>query len=106
MTAEASWRRLRRMTRLCWILWLTSPFIFIGLGAPLSMLAGSDVPAGIVAVSLMAAWWFVCHQVGRFSCPRCGKPFFHTWWYHNGFARRCVHCGLPKWADPEASTQS
>ena len=44
-------------------------------------------------------------------CPRCGKPFHMTFWYrsgstswyHNGFARRCVHCALPKWAprDPE-----
>ena len=31
-------------------------------------------------------------------CPRCGKPFHATFWYHNGFARRCIHCGLPKWS--------
>src|SRR5581483_4668326 len=36
----------------------------------------------------------------RFPCPRCGKPFFEKWWYYNSAARRCVHCGLPKYADP------
>ena len=41
-------------------------------------------------------------QVCRY--PRCGDPFFHNWWNGNGFARRCVHCGLPKYAthDPVA----
>lgn len=34
----------------------------------------------------------------RFRCPRCGKAFFAKWWYYNGFTRRCVHCGLPKYA--------
>jgi len=40
------------------------------------------------------------------SCPRCGKPFhaalragFIRW--RNSFARRCVHCGLPKWVDSD-----
>jgi hypothetical protein len=41
------------------------------------------------------------------SCPRCGKPFhtrisrFARW--VNPFARRCIHCGLPRWAqsDPD-----
>lgn len=31
-------------------------------------------------------------------CPRCGRPFHASWCYGNLFARRCVHCGLPKWA--------
>jgi len=34
----------------------------------------------------------------RTPCPRCGKPFHSTFWYYNRFARRCVHCRLPKWA--------
>jgi hypothetical protein len=38
-----------------------------------------------------------------FKCPRCGKPFFAKWWYHNAFARRCLHCGLPKYALTESN---
>jgi hypothetical protein len=50
---------------------------------------------------------FLCHRWNlalRFPCPRCGKWFFAKWWYHNNFARKCVHCGLPKWADPNAGS--
>ena len=46
-------------------------------------------------------------------CPRCGELFFRKFddrpwrgaWQHNPFARRCMHCGLPKWAavDPGPS---
>ena len=42
----------------------------------------------------------------NFACPRCGELFFRAFdarpwrqdWRHNPFARRCLHCGLPKWA--------
>jgi hypothetical protein len=37
-------------------------------------------------------------------CPRCGKQFSNKWWYHKGmaFARRCVHCGLRKYANDDS----
>jgi hypothetical protein len=38
----------------------------------------------------------------RWPCPRCGKPFHSTRWGYNAFARRCLNCGLPRWADPSA----
>ena len=38
-------------------------------------------------------------RLALFRCPRCGKPFFTTTWYRNPFARKCVHCGLPKYAN-------
>jgi hypothetical protein len=58
----------------------------------------TTTPAFIAASS-----WMMFHVVAsmRFTsvrCPRCHKWFFRKWWYHNGFARRCVHCGLPKYA--------
>jgi hypothetical protein len=35
-----------------------------------------------------------------FPCPNCGKQFSSRWRSHQGmtFARRRVHCGLPKYA--------
>jgi hypothetical protein len=27
--------------------------------------------------------------------------FCCTGWYSNGFARRCVHCGLQKWCEDD-----
>jgi hypothetical protein len=56
-----------------------------------------------VEVGILIPIWFVASIVAAFraswfTCPRCGQRFFATWWYHNGFARRCVHCRLRKWA--------
>ena len=39
---------------------------------------------------------------GFFRCPECGEFFFFkvgtfNW---NFFPQKCVHCGLPKWAEP------
>ena len=33
-----------------------------------------------------------------FRCSRCGHFFFLRFLYRNPIARRCLHCGLPKWA--------
>ena len=42
----------------------------------------------------------------RWPCPRCAKPFM-SWSRggYNGFTRRCLNCGLPKWAPRDPSTQ-
>src|ERR1700745_1068184 len=53
----------------------------------------------IVAFSWMG---FIAVAGLRFNfwpCPRCGKWFAATCWYKNPFARRCVHCGLPKYSN-------
>ncbi len=60
-------------------------------------------PAFVVAFAWMAFVLIASNLVARFRCPRCGKPFFAQWWYYNSFARRCVHCGLRKYADPSPS---
>lgn len=56
-----------------------------------------------VAPVLMTAWFLgavvTSFRVSGFHCPRCGRRFFEASWYYNSFARRCVHCGLPKWED-------
>jgi len=56
-------------------------------------------------------WMLVVAVVGyqkwNFACPRCGEMFFRKFdarpsrrdWQHNPFARRCMHCGLAKWAE-------
>jgi hypothetical protein len=60
-------------------------------GAPGWVLPASDAPWVIAAI--------VASQAPiRWPCPRCSKPFHQTSWFYNGFARRCVHCALPKWS--------
>jgi len=68
--------------------------------------------ANVIGLVLFAAWlvllfslFFVTGEYVYWSCPRCGRPFHYVArWYgrwNNPFARRCVHCGLPKWIDSD-----
>jgi hypothetical protein len=57
-------------------------------------------PVFVVGIAWMVFFVIAGNALTRFPCPRCGKWFFAKWWYYNSFARRCVHCGLPKYADP------
>src|SRR5271167_4148218 len=50
--------------------------------------------------------WFVgsiwsSMALSYFKCPRCGKPFImKESGGYNGFTKKCLNCGLSKWADP------
>src|ERR1051325_3073087 len=95
---SVQWEDYRRRRNLFWIVFLTYiPGILI-IGIPLACLFHSNVVGPIVAGLWMLAFIVVSNYWGFWKCPRCGKPFFRKWWYHNSFARRCVHCKLPKWA--------
>jgi len=54
--------------------------------AALALLVGTTVWAGV--------------SLSAFPCPHCGKPFTYDNTVRDGFTRECVHCQLPKWADP------
>lgn len=45
-------------------------------------------------------------RLSFWRCPECGKPFHVSWLYGNPFARRCVHCGMPKWGPNDAEHES
>src|SRR5579859_3043756 len=73
----------------------------LAIGVTLDNLAGSKIPVFVVAVGWMFALAFAGVALKTFPCPRCGKHFFRSLDYHNTFARKCVHCGLPKWVEVE-----
>ena len=82
---------------------------FVGAGvtpALIEFLVPSAPPWVVVAVAALCfvGAIVVSQPPIRWPCPRCGRPFHATFWWHNGFARRCVHCRLPKWAarNPDA----
>lgn len=50
-----------------------------------------------------AGYWL--SRLGRWRCPRCGRPFFIGRWYANHFARSCLNCGLDKWNEGAGSTR-
>jgi hypothetical protein len=77
---------------------------------------GRDGGGAIFAAAFvwMIIWAVIGYQKGNFPCPRCGELFFvkfdnRPWrmvWQRNPFARRCMHCGLPKWAAQNPNPQS
>lgn len=71
-----------------------------GLGMLLRRTVGPEYEV-IPAVGWLAAWIVAVLRLGRFKCPRCGEVFHATRRWHNPLARECLHCGLPKWADPD-----
>ena len=63
----------------------------------------TTTPAYVAAFSWMAFYAVAGIRFQAFKCPRCDRWFFAKWWYRNTFAQQCVHCGLPKYADPNSS---
>jgi hypothetical protein len=99
------WSDYKRRRNLFWLVFLTYIPGVVILGIPLSKLLHADSIVFVIVALWMLAFVVVGNYWGFWKCPRCGKPFFRKWWYHNSFARKCVHCKLPKWSltDPDAS---
>ena len=106
-TGERTWksawethRRDRFRSWACTFAWLP----FVAIWSWFTERVIESFGAFVVGFVLYTVCLFVvAHRASHFACPRCRKPFYRTWW-HNGFARKCVHCGLPKWSerDPDA----
>jgi|SRR5256885_2721527 len=108
-----SWRDYRRRVRFFFGNWLGG-FVFIAVMMFLvtTLVNALDIPALRQAVPVLFfvlgfAWLgtFVVTSIrlGRWRCPRCSKPFFSSALVSNPLARRCLHCGLPKWAEDSSS---
>jgi hypothetical protein len=87
-------------TYLAWFALVGYVPVCFGVGVLSMRLFSTFTPAFVVAIAWMIFSVITGNLALRFPCPRCGKWFFTKWWYYNGFARRCVHCGLPKYGDP------
>lgn len=99
-----SWRLYRRLRRTQWIgvlIPLVGVPLFFTLDRWLPLAAELLAPISLTVgfITLVVARI----RLGNFRCPRCTKDFFRrrTRWleYSNPFARRCLNCGLPKWAE-------
>ncbi|MCA1594036.1 MAG: hypothetical protein LC754_15565 [Acidobacteria bacterium] len=102
---RAQWAEYRKRSIIVWSVFLTYIPGAIIIGGSLYRLTGSDSFIPMTAFAWMAAFAITNFYRMNWKCPRCGKAFFQKWWYGNNFARKCVHCGLPKWAESELDTQ-
>jgi hypothetical protein len=93
-TAEA-WRALRRDSKILW--WLLSaslPGIFVVSCLLLGGALRGNVPLPLVTFSFVAAIGVMGLRIARFACPRCGKPYFESWYFFQLLRRECAHCRL------------
>jgi hypothetical protein len=96
---SASWQPYRRARRLLLAGFLAGLAVFAA-SIPVARAFRSDQPLcfGLALFLGLAALGGV--PLSRFLCPRCGKPFVHRPRLRNVFARACVHCRHPRWAEP------
>jgi hypothetical protein len=92
----STWKEYRRRERLVWAISILGIPGAGLLALPLSMLLHSTVPFEATYCLFALAWLFGMLRVQFFRCPRCNNHFFFKWYFSNIFAKRCVHCGLPR----------
>jgi len=103
----AAWRRHRWWSRAFWITFLLYLPVLAYVSRVLGWTRGSGGPIAFAALAWMIACAVMAMQAWSLRCPRCGEPFFYEFddrpwrmsWRRNPFARRCLHCGLPKWGE-------
>jgi len=104
------WAELRRRRRRTFRVVASGAVILVAVSLVTTYLSLNA--AKMIGLVLLAGWvavllrfFFVSSEYVYWSCPRCGKPYHYlVRWYgrwNNPFARRCVHCGLPKWVDSD-----
>ncbi len=101
---EVHWRDLKRRRNQLLFAFIGYVPITFAFAVLAEKLFHSDKPAFVFAISWMLLFAIAGVRHNLFPCPRCGKWFFSIWLYHNGFARRCVHCKLPLYSTKEHAT--
>ncbi len=101
MTAEnnyqAEWAELRRRERIFLIIFLSYLPVTMALGLVSKYLIAipDDLTAIILTLWIPAFLLAFIWRIG-FQCPRCRQKFFSGERRTNAFARKCMHCHLPK----------
>jgi hypothetical protein len=98
---EDRWRELKRRRNQLLFAFIGYVPITLAFGVLTERLFHSDKPGFVFAILWMLYFGVAGFRYNVFPCPRCGKWFFGTWFYHNSFARRCVHCKLPIYSTTE-----
>ena len=89
------WSDLRRRVRWNWVAWAAwMPFVVVTtllvesvFGPRWEMWPALAGAAVLAVLHLYRANW---------ACPRCGQPFYRTWYMYWPVANQCLHCGLPE----------
>lgn len=108
-SAWDEYRRRRRaflLTLLVLPLWLVPGGTIEHVLASYGYKANSLVTFAVAVLPPMACVVVAYLRLMFWPCPHCGRSFHVSWWDGNVFARRCVHCGLPKWASKQKTAEA
>ena len=97
---SAKWDDFRNRRKFAWLVFgFTVPLFAIAILLPRTM-RFHDALVGALMVVWFVAWMFAMVRLLLVRCPRCGEYFSQGRLHNLGFlARRCVHCGLEKYAE-------
>ena len=99
-----NWREYRRTRNLFFLVWAGYVPATLAFAILVWKVFRTFVPGFVFAGLWIVLFVMVGGRVSRWPCPRCGECFAGTWWYNLGFfARKCVHCGLSKFASDTGS---
>jgi len=93
---SSAWQDYKKRQLWFYVIWLGGMAVVFMLAYPLTTLLDSIALFYILLAGQVCAFFVASRRLYRFKCPRCHEEFF-TNLIHNPFARRCVHCKLPKW---------
>ena len=100
---KGQWNRYRGLRNLYLSMWVAFVPASLGFTVLVFRVFQTFVPAFFFAGLWMLFLIVIGLRLSSWRCPRCAQCFSGTWWYNKGFlARKCVHCGLPKYADGAA----
>jgi hypothetical protein len=99
---SSAWKDYRWRCQWFFGIWLGGFLVVALLGILLAKLSLGDFAFYILGPAWIIAFVVVALRLQFFKCPRCSKRFFCTLWFNNPFAKKCAHCGLPKWSEADS----
>jgi hypothetical protein len=98
-SSHPAWRDYEKRLRLLgWALFGFLPGA-LATGLLLGLVAGS-AGFGVAGALWLAFFAVAAWRYQAFKCPRCGKACHHRFPFKDPHTSRCMHCGLPRWAEP------
>jgi hypothetical protein len=96
---QESWQEYRKLRNRFFIILLSFPPGAMFIAYVFSWAFHTLIPGFVAAFVWIAAFLVTGIRLQLWPCPRCGEWFSATSSYNKSFlARKCVHCGLPKFA--------
>jgi hypothetical protein len=99
---QKEWEEYRKRQKFFWLSTLIIfPLIFFS-GVFFNEFFKVEITGGLDIGSLYFIAFAIIVGISSFrfqlwKCPRCGNAFHWAWWWSSVFARKCLHCKLPKY---------